>query len=354
MTEEPPAVPSRPRRERRTTSGQREHGGRAAESDASVAVVTGGSGFIGGALVDLLLSQGWQVINYSKRTYAYRSRVLADAKGYQLVLGDVQDSLKLHRVLLEHAPDYIFHLAAESHVDRSFDYPVEFFQANAGGTVGVLEAIRALPKDDRPLLIHMSTDEVFGTVPGDRYASEDEPLKPQNPYSAAKASAEGYVRAYRYSFGVDAIVARAMNNVGRYQHPEKLVPKICTRLLSGTPFTLFEGGSVRGWIHADDTAAALQVLAVKGRPGEVYHIPPAGYATVPEVAKILIDIAGKPDLFLGYKGRRLQDDERYALDGSKMRREMGWQPSLNLDGAFRATFEWFRDHPDYWRGSAGH
>lgn len=312
-------------------------------------LVTGGSGFLGSALVELLLGEGHEVVNYSKRTYAVHPGVKPDpAAEYKEVLGDVRDALKLHRALLSYEPTVVYHLAAETHVDRSFDYPVDFYEANVGGTLGVLEAIRALPKAMRPVLVHMSTDEVFGDVPDGHYCREEEPLNPQNPYSAAKAAAEHYVRAWGRSFGLEDVIARSMNNLGPRQHPEKLVAKICARLLSGTPFTLYQGGSVRGWIHSEDTARALQVLGEKGRSGETYHIPPAGYATVEQVAQLLIGISGRGELFQGYRGRRLKDDERYALDGTKMRTQLGFEPRYSLKEALERTYEWFRSAPWFW------
>lgn len=326
-------------------------------------LVTGGSGFIGSNLVEYLLDKypKEEVVNYSRHTYAMNPLVMKHLESntrYKFIAGDVSDGLLFSRVLTENDIDVIYHLAAETHVDRSFLYPRTFLDSNLVSTFTILEVIRHMPTEKRPILIYMSTDEVFGDVPPQKLCTEEDQLQPRNPYSASKAAAEMYVNAYHHSFGISTIIFRSMNNFGPRQHPEKLIGKIITRCLSNTPFTLYEGGSVRGWIYVKDTCEALDTIFYRGsmftgdfvERGGIYHIPPTAYLTVAEVAENILRITGKQDLFQGYKGRRLKDDERYALDGSKMTRELGWAPKISFEEGLRETIKWFKENEWYWRG----
>jgi len=195
----------------------------------------------------------------------------------------------------------------------------------------------------------MSTDEVFGDVPSPKLCTEEEMLLPRNPYSASKASAEMYCNAYHYSYDLDIVIARSMNNFGPRQHPEKLIGKIITRCLTETPFTLFQGGSTRGWIYVKDTCRALKQIVNNGKSGEVYHIPPTAYRTVEEVMQTVLDITGKHHLFQGYKGTRLKDDERYALSGDKMMTELDWKPQEIFSDAMKKTIDWFSYNRWFWQ-----
>ena len=311
-------------------------------------LVTGGSGFIGSNLIDYLIEKtDWETINLSRHTYAVNPKVLEHlekTKRYKFVAGNVTDAILMMNLIKQ--ADTIVHLAAETHVDRSFLYPQDFLTTNLIGTFTILEVIRHLKK--KPKLIYMSTDEVFGDVPKG-YCKEDDCVKPRNPYSASKASAEVYCNAYFHSFKVPVIIVRSMNNFGPRQHPEKLIAKMITRCLSGIPFTLYKGGSVRGWICVKDTCDAILTILKKGVVGEIYHIPPDAYLTVPEVAETILRLTKKQHLFEGYKGRRLKDDERYALDGTKMTYDLGWKPKASFDEGIKRTIEWYRENPWFWK-----
>ena len=291
-----------------------------------------------------------RIVNYSRRTYVDKPRSheeLLKNPRFVGVKGDINNVLLFKETLEKYKVNLIYHLAASTHVDRSFIYPEEFFKANIEGTFSILEVLRRMKK--KPLLIYMSTDEVFGDV-SKGYCKEQDVRSPRNPYSAAKASAEMYCNAYVHSYKVPIIIARSMNMFGPYQHPEKLIAKICTRCIANKSFTLYKGGSVRGWIYVKDSCSAVDTIATKGKVGEIYHIPPDEYLSVPEVANTILRIAGKEHLLTGYVGRRLKDDERYSLDGSKVQYELKWRAPTTFEVGIKETLTWFRKHKWYWCG----
>jgi dTDP-glucose 4,6-dehydratase len=316
-------------------------------------LVTGGSGFIGSNLVEYLLEKypDKTIVNYSRHTYAMNPKVtehLENNERYKFIAGDVTNAMLLSNVIKENDVELIFHLASSTHVDRSFLYPDEFLRSNLIGTFTILEVLRHIDIENRPKLVYMSTDEVFGDVPPPHKCKEDEPLAPRNPYSASKASAEMYCNAYFHSFKVPVIIARSMNNFGPRQHPEKLIAKIITRCLKNEEFTLYKGGSVRGWIYVKDTCSALDTIATKGNLGEVYHIPPNIYLTVPEVCFKILKLMNKEHLFKGFKGHRLKDDERYALNGSKMLNVLNWKPNVSFEEGLKETIKWYEQNRWFW------
>jgi len=295
----------------------------------------------------LIEKTDWETINLSRHTYAMNPKVLEHlekTEKYKFVAGNVTDAVLMMNLIKQ--VESIVHFAAETHVDRSFLYPRDFLTSNLIGTFTILEVIRHLKK--KPKLIYVSTDEVFGDVPKG-YCKEDAPVKPRNPYSASKASAEMYCHAYLHSFKVPAIITRSMNNFGPRQHPEKLIAKMITRCLSDVPFTLYKGGSVRGWIYVKDTCDALLTILENGLVGEIYHIPPDAYLTVPEVAETVLKLMNKQHLFEGYKGGRLKDDERYALDGTKMTYDLRWKPKTSFEDGIRQTIKWYRENEWFWK-----
>ncbi len=312
--------------------------------------VTGGSGFIGSNFIDHVLQDRENaVVNFSRHTYALNPRILEHLEGegrYKFVAGDLTNGIFLQRILQHYAPDFIVHFAASTHVDRSFLYPQEFFRSNTLGTFNLLEVLRNL--DRKPKLLYVSTDEVFGDV-AKGFSKETDSLSPRNPYSASKAAAEMFVNAYCHSYEVPTVIVRLMNNFGPRQHPEKLISKIITRCLTDTPFTLFEGGSTRGWIYVTDSCYAINEVLLRGENGEVYHVPPTTYRTVPGIAEYILNIMDKHHLFLGFKGQRLKDDERYALNGTKLIKKLGWTPKFLFATAMRNTIEWFRENPWFWK-----
>lgn len=318
-------------------------------------MITGGTGFLGNNLIRYMLAKypDRTIVNFSRHTYAVNPKTHQDLWNkkvyphYESVAGDLNDVLLIKNVLEKFKIGLIYHLAASTHVDRSFVYPEEFLVANVRGTFSILEVMRRVKK--KPIMVYMGTDEVFGDVPKG-FCREDGELAPRNPYSASKACAEMYCIAYMASFGLPILRVRSMNMFGPYQHPEKLIGKIITRCLNDEHFTLYKGGSVRGWIFVKDTCDALDVVAKRGKMGEVYHIPPDAYLTVPEVAEIILRVTGKQKLFDGYKGRRLKDDERYALDATKFTYELKWTPPTKFDSGIRLTIDWFNKNPWFWQG----
>lgn len=314
-------------------------------------LVTGGTGFLGNNFLRFLLGKYplKTIVNYSLHTYAVNLKAqneLLKMKNFKYVPGDINDKLLFSETLRKFKIETVFHLAASTHVDRSFDYPEEFLRANVQGTFAILEVLRRMKK--KPLMIYMGTDEVFGDVKQDFWCRETDIRTPANPYSASKAAAEMWSEAYFHSFKIPIIIVRSMNMFGPYQHPEKLIPKIITKCLTDTPFTLYKGGSERGWIYVEDTSEALDVVAQKGKPGEIYHIPPDAYLTVPEVADIVLKKMGKENIFNGYKGKRLKDDKRYALDATKFTYKLKWKPPTSFDQGIDKTIEWYRKNKWFW------
>jgi len=268
-------------------------------------LITGGTGFLGNNLVRYFTKKYPEriIVNYSRHTYATNPLTHKDLEknpNYVPIAGDINDVLLFKETLEKYKIGTLYHLAASTHVDRSFIYPEEFLKANVQGNFAVLEVLRKINK--KPLMIYMGTDEVFGDIP-EGFCREDELRAPRNPYSASKASAEMYCIAYHHSFDIPIIIARSMNMFGPYQHPEKLIGKIITRCLTDTHFTLFEGGS---------------------------------------------KIMKKEELFDGYKGRRLKDDERYALDAAKFEYILKWKPPTGFEKGIRNTIKWFDKNRWYW------
>ncbi len=314
-------------------------------------LVTGGTGFLGNNFVRYLLEtypELW-IIDYSLHTYMINPRVTEELKKFEkycLVEGDLNDVLLLSETLNKMKIKKVFHLAASTHVDRSFIYPEEFLESNVRGTFSLLEVLRRMKRP--PLMVYMGTDEVFGDVDENKWCRETDVRTPANPYSASKAAAEMWCEAYFHSYKLPIITVRSMNMFGPFQHREKLIPKIITKALSDIHFTLWQGGSERGWIFVKDTAQALDVVSQKGVPGEIYHIPPDAYLTVPEVAEKILKKMGKEEIFDGYKGRRIKDDQRYALDASKFTYKLKWRPPTSWDKGLEKTIKWYQKNKWFW------
>lgn len=310
-------------------------------------LVTGGSGFIGSNFVEYALEKGHDVTNISKHTYASNPYALKHMEGnslYHFMAADITDPIAVSIAAKD--KDAIVHFAAETHVDRSFTYPKDFMLTNAVGTFTILDVLRRM--ETKPKIVCMSTDEVLGEVLTGQ-SVESDPINPRNPYSASKAAAEAFAKAYWYSYGVPAVILRATNNYGPRQHPEKLVAKIVTRALADKPFTLYEGEAVRDWLFVKDTCHAVELLMQKGVPGQTYHIGTYEHRNVRQVAETILEIMGKRELMTGFKGRRLQDDERYSLDWSRIHRELGWEPRTSFENGIHTTVEWFSRNEWFWR-----
>ncbi len=307
--------------------------------------VTGGAGFIGSQFVrDYLARKLGSVIVFDNLTYAGNLDNLISVESdpaYRFVQGDICDASALHDAVPKHC-EAIVHFAAESHVDRSILSAGEFVRTNVLGTQLALDAARAR-KAGR--FIHISTDEVGGDIPQQATFREDGPLAPSSPYAASKAAAEHLVTAAHHTFGFPAIITRTSNNYGPYQFPEKLLPLAISKGISGEPIPVYgDGMQVRDWIHVEDNCRALLLVLERGRSGETYHI--GGGNPLPNlyVLKTLLRILDRPESLLTFVTDRLGHDRRYAVDWTKIREELGWQPLIPFEEGLRRTADWYREN----------
>lgn len=329
-------------------------------------LVTGGAGFIGSAVVRQLLAETDAfVVNLDKLTYAANLSSLPGAAGnprYAFEKVDICDGDELRRVFAEHRPDAVMHLAAESHVDRSIDGPGEFIQTNVVGTFRLLEAVRghwsSLPADERASFRfhHISTDEVFGTLGDDGFFTETTAYSPNSPYSASKASSDHLVRAWHETYGLPVVLTNCSNNYGPYHFPEKLIPLMILKGLKGEPLPVYgKGDNVRDWLYVEDHARALRLVLEKGVIGESYNIGGYNERTNLDVVRTLCALldelapAGAPhDRLITFVADRPGHDKRYAIDASKITRELGWTPQETFETGLRKTVEWYLENRSWW------
>jgi dTDP-glucose 4,6-dehydratase len=307
-------------------------------------LVTGGCGFIGSNLVRYLLEAEPEltVVNLDALTYAGNPANLADvarSPRYRFVKGDITDRDCVSRAL-EGGAEAILHLAAESHVDRSIHDSGPFVRTNVLGTQVLLDAAREF-KVSR--FVHVSTDEVYGSLGPTGAFTEETPLAPNSPYSASKAGSDLLVRAYHHTFGLPALITRCSNNYGPYQFPEKLIPLFITNLLRDEPVPVYgDGQNVRDWLHVRDHCAAIHRVWRQGRVGEVYNIGGRCEKTNLELTHALLRILGKPTTLIRYVPDRPGHDRRYAIDCSKIERELGWRPEVTFDRGLEETVAWYK------------
>lgn len=335
-------------------------------------IITGGAGFIGSAVVRHLINDTkHDVLNIDKLTYAGNTESLATVNGsdrYQFHQIDICDRVSLSRIFNAFQPNIIMHLAAESHVDRSIDGPDAFIETNIIGTYQLLEAARAywsqlsLEKKKGFRFHHISTDEVYG----DLLATEDmftesSPYAPSSPYSASKASSDHLVRAWYRTFGLPIVLTNCSNNYGPYHFPEKLIPHMILNALAGKPLPIYgKGHQIRDWLFVEDHARALVRVATMAEVGESYNIGGHNEKQNIEVVQMLcalleelhpkkpVGISHYRDL-ITYVEDRPGHDQRYAIDASKIERELGWQPLETLETGLRKTVNWYLDNPDWWQ-----
>ncbi|QTX33805.1 dTDP-glucose 4,6-dehydratase [Aminithiophilus ramosus] len=323
-------------------------------------MITGGAGFIGSNLVHSALSEGHDVINLDKLTYAGNLDSLAeviDHPRHTFVEGDIADDELLTRLFADHRPQAVMNLAAESHVDRSIDGPESFIQTNVIGTFRLLEAARnhwkTLP-DDEALsfrFLHVSTDEVYGSLGPDGFFTEETPYAPNSPYSASKASSDHLVRAYHHTYGLPTITTNCSNNYGPRQFPEKLIPLVINRALAGENLPVYgDGLNIRDWLYVEDHCRALLTALEKGAPGETYNIggnsERTNIAIVRTLCALLDEKAprgdGKPyEEQITFVKDRPGHDRRYAIDADKIKRELGWQPKESFESGMGKTVDWY-------------
>ena len=314
-------------------------------------LVTGGAGFIGSHYVRSLLAGAYpgyedaRVTVVDSLTYAGNLANLPQAHPrLEFVKGDICDGPLLREVLPGH--DAVMHFAAESHVDRSLYGAAEFVRTNVGGTQSLLDA--CLHTGVRRV-VHVSTDEVYGSIDEGAW-TEESPLLPNSPYAASKASSDLMARAYWRTHGLDVSVTRCSNNYGPYQHVEKLIPLFVTNLLDGRPVPLYgDGGNVREWLHVDDHCRALQLVLTKGRSGHVYNVGGGQHATNREITERLLELCGAGWEMVRHVTDRKGHDQRYALDDSKIREELGYEPRIPFGPALAELVAWYRENRAWWQ-----
>jgi len=315
-------------------------------------LVTGGSGFIGSALVRFMLREraDWRVINLDALTYSGNPDNLADVESsarYRFVHGDICDA-ELVRELMGEA-DLVAHLAAESHVDRSIQDSSPFIRTNVQGTQTLLDGARERGVEK---FLHVSTDEVYGDLPLDRPElkfTEETPIRPSSPYSASKAASDLLARAAHHTFGLPVVTTRCSNNFGARQFPEKVIPLFVTNLLEGKKVPLYgDGKNVRDWLHVEDHCEALVRVLEDGRAGEVYNIGGNNERSNIDLTMSILSIMGLGEEMIERVTDRLGHDRRYAIDASKIERELGWRPTRSAwPGALEETVAWYRDNAEW-------
>ena len=330
-------------------------------------LVTGGAGFIGCNFVrQWLAEEETPLVNLDKLTYAGNLDSLADIEEdsrYTFVCADVCDGPVVANLLAEHRPQAIVNFAAESHVDRSIDGPAAFVETNVVGTFRMLEAARlywndlAEPERSQFRFLHVSTDEVYGSLGATGLFTEQTPYAPNSPYSASKAAADHFARAYFHTYGLPVLVTNCSNNYGPYQFPEKLIPLMILNALEGNPLPVYgDGQQIRDWLFVEDHCRAIRTVLAKGAPGEVYNIggdcEQANLSVVREIAAIVDRL--RPDLphapcesLIKFVTDRPGHDRRYAIDATKIRSQLGWVPQENFASGLERTIRWYLEHPQW-------
>ena len=325
-------------------------------------LVTGGAGFIGSALVRHLVAvRGDEVCTVDKLTYAGNPANLAGVRGranHRFEKADICDAAAMRRLVAEFAPDALMHLAAESHVDRSIEGPAAFVHTNIVGTCALLEAVREYRSSGgrECRFIHVSTDEVYGSLGTEGLFTEESPCRPNSPYSASKAAADHLARAWGTTYGLPVTVTNCSNNYGPYQFPEKLIPVVILRALAGEPVPVYgDGLQVRDWLHVDDHVRGLAAVLDGGRAGRTYNIGGNCEKTNLEVVRTVLravasNRGGSVDSLLGlieFVADRPGHDRRYALDATRIAAELGWKPAVDFETGIADTVEWYAANADW-------
>ncbi|WP_030071904.1 dTDP-glucose 4,6-dehydratase [Halomonas alkaliantarctica] len=333
--------------------------------------ITGGAGFIGSAVIrELIHNTGHRIVNVDKLTYAGNLESLTsveDSERYTFVQADICDAPAMQQLFEQHQPDVVMHLAAESHVDRSIDGPAEFIQTNVVGTAVLLEAARAywktLQQQDKAKaeafrFHHISTDEVYGDLEGtDDLFTETTPYAPSSPYSASKASSDHLVRAWQRTYGLPTLVTNCSNNYGPYHFPEKLIPLMILNALAGKPLPVYGNGQqIRDWLYVEDHARALIKVATEGGIGETYNIgghnEKANLTVVETLCDLLQELVPQEQSYrdlITFVTDRPGHDVRYAIDASKIERELGWTPEETFETGLRKTVQWYLANETWWK-----
>jgi dTDP-glucose 4,6-dehydratase len=331
-------------------------------------LVTGGAGFIGSNFVHMALAQGKKIINLDDLTYAGNLESLKKIEhhsNYIFVKGDIGDSSLVEKILAEYHPDAVVNFAAESHVDRSIEGPAAFIQTNIVGTFSLLEAVKkywiAMPVGHKTnfRFLHVSTDEVFGSLGSEGYFTEETPYAPNSPYSASKASSDHLVRAYYHTYGLPVLTTNCSNNYGPYQFPEKLIPLMILNALSKQSLPVYgDGLNVRDWLYVEDHCKAILSVLEKGRIGETYNIGGHNEKSNLEIVHTICDLLDKEQPRhdgLSYREQvtfvkdRPGHDRRYAIDATKIKKELGWIPTETFESGIKKTIHWYLRNSEWCR-----
>ena len=323
-------------------------------------LVTGGAGFIGSHLVRLLVNKYpiYHIINMDLLTYAGNLENLKDIEykeNYSFVKCDICDFKKVKQVFVDYKIDSVIHLAAESHVDRSIEDPFSFAQTNVMGTLSLLQAAKSYWKNNfkNKLFYHVSTDEVYGSLGETGYFTENTNYDPHSPYSASKASSDHFVRAFSDTYGLPVVISNCSNNYGSYQFPEKLIPLFINNIVNSNPLPVYgKGENVRDWLFVNDHARAIDVIFHKGKLNETYNIGGFNEWKNIDLIKVIIKTVdrllgrkeGTSDKLITYVKDRAGHDLRYAIDSTKLKNELGWEPSLQFEEGIEKTVKWYLDN----------
>jgi len=319
-------------------------------------IVTGGLGFIGSNLIELLLKKKFFVINIDKVTYSsnfYNTHEFKKSKYYKFIKCDIKDK-KIKHILMKYKPSCIFNLAAETHVDRSIDNPNDFIQSNIVGVYNLLECYRDFSRKQKTKLIHISTDEVYGDIINGR-TKETYPYKPSSPYAASKAASDHLVSSYVRTYKIPAIVTNCSNNYGPKQHPEKLIPKLIYNILNNKPLPIYgKGTNSREWIYVKDHCEALIKIFQKGKVGEFYNIGSNKNLNNLQVTKKLLRISCEShpignNVKINFVKDRPGHDIRYALNSNKIKKKLNWSCQTSFEKGIKLTFNWYYNNREYYK-----
>lgn len=312
-------------------------------------LVTGGAGFIGSNFIRHLLGARTDVhiVNFDKLTYAGNPESLADISAdprYRFIRGDISDPAAVDE-LFSLSFDALVNFAAETHVDRSIEDASPFLRTNVGGAMCLLEAAR---KFKLPRFVHISTDEVYGSAPAGASFTEETLLDPRSPYAASKASADHFVAAYANTYGVSAIILRCTNNYGPYQFPEKLIPLMIANAREDKSLPIYgDGMQERDWLFVEDYCRAIALTVERGKTGEVYNVSAGAPQPNLHIVRTILKLLGKPESLMQYVKDRPGHDRRYALDSSKIQRELGWKPLVSFEEGIRRTIDWYQQNTSW-------